>query len=85
MKLPHKIEPQAQVSVDGNNIAVSSLPLEIQNEIRTWERFYQEYVDAVYNLEKADIILKAKREQVEGLLRDHVKTLETQRNAPEKD
>lgn len=69
MKHPLYPEPLTSVTVDGKVIPVISLPSEVQNEIATLNLYGQEFTDAMLALEKADILLKYKKNQVEQLIR----------------
>lgn len=85
MKHPLVPEPMTSVTVDGKSIPVVSLPQPIQNEIATLNLYYQEYVDAMLALEKADILLKYKRQQVEQLIKEALKPTVNQAPTPEVD
>ncbi len=78
-------EPLTTITVDGKTIPVISLPQEIQNEIATLNLYSQEYVDAMLALEKADILLKFKKAQVEQLIKDVLKPASNPAPKPEVD
>lgn len=68
MKHPLHLEPTTTVTVNQKTIPVISLPQEIQHEIATLDVFMREYVQAMLELEKADIVVKHKRGQIEQMI-----------------
>ncbi len=85
MKHPLRPEPLTKITVDGKAIPVIGLPEEIQNEIATLNLYSQEYVDALLALEKAEILLTVKRNQVEQLVKDALKPASKPAPEPEVD
>ena len=85
MKHPLHQEPLTTITVDGKTIPVVSLPQEIQNQIGILGILTNEYVDAAFALEKADILLKVKKAQVEQLIKDALKPASKPAPEPEVD
>ncbi len=85
MKKPLKSEPLTSITVDGKPVLVIALPDHIQNEIATLNLYSQEYVDALLALEKAEILLTVKRNQVEQLVKDALKPASKPAPEPEVD
>lgn len=85
MKHPLRPEPLTKITVDGKSIPVIGLPEEIQNEIATLNLYSQEYVDALLALEKAEILLTVKKNQVEQLVKDALKPASKPAPEPEVD
>lgn len=56
MKFNHTIEPT--LVIDG--VAVSTLPVELQNEIKTYDRLRQDVLDLAYKLEAYELASRAK-------------------------
>lgn len=70
MKHPLYPEPLTSFVFDGKTIPVVSLPQEVQNEIATMNMYAQEFAEAMLALEKADILFKYKKNQVEQLIKN---------------
>lgn len=85
MKHPLRTEPLTSITVDGKSVPVISLPDRIQNEIATLNLYSQEYVDALLALEKAEILLNVKKNQVEQLVKDALKPASKPAPEPEVD
>lgn len=81
MKFNHTHEKTTVWTVENQIILVSNLPEELRNEIATWDRLQQEKLDAMYNLEKADMAAVVKAQQIHVLINQVIKkTQETQNN-----
>lgn len=85
MKHPLRTEPLTSITVDGKSVPVISFPDHIQNEIATLNLYSQEYVDALLALEKAEILLNVKKNQVEQLVKDALKPASKPAPEPEVD
>jgi hypothetical protein len=85
MKHPLYPEPLTSITVDGKTIPVISLPQEVQNEIATLNLYAQEFTTAMLDLEKADILLKHKKSQVEQLIKNALKPAVAPAPEPEAD
>lgn len=69
MKHPLENKPTTVLRGGDNPIYVIDLPEDIRNEILTYDRYNQEKLDALYALEKAELLLDAKYKQVMELLK----------------
>ncbi len=83
MKHPLRVEPLTSITVDGKSVPVIALPDHIQNEIATLNLYSQEYIDALLALEKAEILVNVKKNQVEQLVKDALKPASKQAPEPE--
>lgn len=55
-----------------NGIAVADLPTSIRNEIATFDRIRQDYIDAAYKLEVFHYALEAMRANIAKLVSDEL-------------
>jgi hypothetical protein len=85
MKHPLQSEPLTSITVDGKSIPVIGLPDHIQNEIATLNLYSQEYINALINLEKTEILLNVKKAQIEKLIKEALKPSSPQSTEPEVD
>lgn len=57
------------ITVDGNPVPVESLSEDTQKAVATLARYYNEYIELQYELEKAITLVNAKKAEVEALVK----------------
>lgn len=75
MKFNHTIDPT--LVIDG--VAVSALPVELQNEIKTYDRLRQDVLDLAYKLEAYELASRAKGAFIQQSITD-LKQRQSQQN-----
>jgi len=67
-----KISMTAQQTATINGISVDDLPTPIRNEIATFDRLRQEYLDASYRLEVMHYALEAMRSNIAKMVSEEL-------------
>lgn len=70
--MKHKIQTEKTltVTVGSDNIALSELPVELQNEFETFDKIKQDRMNALYNLEILELAFLSKQQQLIKQLSD---------------
>lgn len=66
MKFSHNVEPTLVIE----GVAVTALPIELQNEIKTYDRLRQDVLDLAYKLEAFELASRAKGAFIQQTIRD---------------
>lgn len=66
MKFSHNIEPTLVIE----GVAVTALPVELQNEIKTYDRMRQDVLDLAYQLEAYELASRAKSAFIQQAIRE---------------
>lgn len=70
--MKHKIQTEKTltVTVGSDNIALSELPVELQNEFETFDKIKQDRMNALYKLEVLELAFLSKQQQLIKQLSD---------------
>lgn len=71
MHVPLIVEQTQTITVDNGLVLVSSLPSELRCEIATLDAYAQAHRTALFELEKTNLLVEGKKQQVQKLLKDH--------------
>lgn len=69
MQRPIKVEKTSKIHIEGKgDVSVSSLPVQIRNEIDTLDQLKQDQTDALYEVEKCTLACQMKENQIKKLI-----------------